>query len=37
MTELSADTIFNEDVVEQLTRIMQTAKPFNDFLRRALT
>jgi uncharacterized protein (TIGR02453 family) len=37
MTELSADTIFKEDVVEQLTGIMQTAKPFNDFLRRALT
>jgi len=37
MTELSADTIFNEDVVKQLTGIMQTAKPFNDFLRRALS
>ena len=37
MTELSANTIFKEDVVEELTGIMQTAKPFNDFLRRALS
>ena len=37
MTDLPADIIFKENVVEQLTGIMQTAKPFNDFLRRALS
>lgn len=37
MTELPANIIFEENVVDQLTGIMRTAKPFNDFLRRALS
>lgn len=37
MKDLPADIIFEENAVEQLTGIMQSAKPFNDFLRRALS
>jgi uncharacterized protein (TIGR02453 family) len=37
MKELPAELIFEEDCAEQLADIMKTAKPFNDFLRRALS
>ena len=37
MKELPADIILQEDCVDQLVAIMKTAKPFNDFLRRALS
>lgn len=37
MKDLPADLIFSENAVPELTAIMKTAKPFNDFLRRALS
>lgn len=37
MKELPANTILKDDAIKQLTDIMKTAKPFNDFLRRALS
>lgn len=37
MKDLPAKLIFEDDAVKQITNIMKTAKPFNDFLRRALS
>lgn len=37
MKDLPADLILQENCVDELVAIMKTAKPFNDFLRRALS
>ncbi|MFT5621154.1 MAG: hypothetical protein ACI9QR_001488 [Flavobacteriaceae bacterium] len=37
MKDLPANLIFEKDVIKQITTFMKTAKPFNDFLRRALS
>ena len=37
MKDLSPDLILQEDGVDQIVDIMKTAKPLNDFLRRALS
>jgi uncharacterized protein (DUF2461 family) len=37
MKDLPADLIYQENVVETLSKIMKTAVPFNNFIRRALS
>lgn len=37
MKEFPVDIIFEDDFVVKITKVMKTAKPFNDFLRRALS
>ena len=37
MKELPVDIIFEENCIDQISSIYKTAKPFNDFIRRALS
>lgn len=37
MKEYPVDIIFEEDCIKKISTVMKTAKPFNDFIRRALS
>ena len=36
MKDLPADLIMQDDAIQQIVNILKPAKPFNDFLRRAI-